>query len=126
MKLLKSLIINILLFIVAIVLIIPLTIINIILVLVVYKKDGILKTLSKYFLETATDIDKFGNRNLRTLWNKTLQKDGYEFGDINKTISAVLGINKKQKTITKTGCLLCKILNIFDKNHCIKSIPKNY
>lgn len=124
-KLIKSLIINILLFVVAIVLLIPFTIINLILVLIVYHKDGILKTLSSYFLETATDIDRFGNRNLRALWNLTLKKsDGHDFGDINETISAALGINKKHNTISKAGCVLCKILNIFDKNHCEKSIPK--
>jgi len=121
----KSLIINFLLFIVAIILVLPLTIINIIFVLIKYRKNGVMRTLSSYFLETATDIDRFGNRNLRTLWNTTLKKpDGYEFGNINETISRVLGINQRTNTLTKAGCLLCKILDIFDKNHCEKSAPK--
>ncbi len=113
---------NFLLYVIALILIIPLTIVNIILVLIVYRKKGIIKNLSDYFLETAIDIDRFGNRNLRTLWNLTLIKNsGYKFGNINQTISAVLGINKKQNKLTSTGCILCKILHIFDKNHCEKS-----
>jgi hypothetical protein len=122
LKLLKSLTINFLLFIVAIILLLPLTIVNLIIVIIKYFKDGVIFTLSNYFIGTAIDIDKFGNRNLRTLWNLTLRKEGgHDFGDINETISEALGINKKMGTITKAGCVLCKILNIFDKNHCEKS-----
>lgn len=119
----KNLLINLLLFVTSIVLLIPLTIINIVLVLIKYRKDGLLKTLSSYFYETAFDVDRFGNRNLRTLLNLTLKTpDGYSFGDINETISKVLGVNQKNKTLTKTGCLICKILDFFDKNHCKKSV----
>lgn len=122
LELLKLFVINLLLFLVAIILLVPLTILNLIVVLIKYNKDGIIKILSNYFYETAFDIDRFGNRNLRTLLNLTLIKsNGYKFGNIEETISKVLGINIKNKTITKTGCILCKILDIFDKNHCIKS-----
>lgn len=121
---LKSFLINFLLLLVALVLIMPLTAINLVIVLIIYRKDGIMRTLSTYFLETATDIDRFGNRNLRTLWNLTLRKDGgHEFGNINETISSALGINKREGTLSKTGCLLCKILHVFDKGHCEKSAP---
>jgi hypothetical protein len=124
MKKLKSLFINLLLLAVALVLILPLTAINLVCVLIVYRKDGVLTTLSSYFLETATDIDRFGNRNMRTLWNLTMRKEGgHEFGNINETISSALGINKREGTLSKSGCLLCKILHIFDKNHCEKSAP---
>jgi hypothetical protein len=121
---LKSFLINFLLLLVALVLILPLTAINLVIVLIIYRKDGIMRTLSTYFLETATDIDRFGNRNLRTLWNLTLRKDGgHEFGNINETISSALGINKRQGTLSKAGCMLCKILHFFDKDHCEKSAP---
>jgi hypothetical protein len=121
-KIIKNLIINLLLVIVAIILLVPLIIVNLIVVLIKYWDNGFLKTLSSYFLETAIDIDRFGNRNLRTILNLTMIKaDGYKFGNISETISKVLGINKANKKLTKFGCLICKILHIFDKNHCEKS-----
>ena len=79
-------------------------------------------TINGFFRETATDIDRFGNRNFRTLLNLTLQSNGYEFGNINETISSALGKNKLKGTLTKVGELLCYILDSLDENHCIKSI----
>ena len=110
--------INFILFISAIVVFLPLSVINIILVIF---KGG---NLSNYFLETAIDIDRFGNRNFRTLLNTTLQKDGYKFGDYRETISSALGKNKRDKTLTKSGIAICNILDFLDKNHCIKSIKQ--
>jgi hypothetical protein len=111
-------IINFILFLVAIVIFLPLSVANIILVIF---KGG---NLSNYFKETAVDIDRFGNRNLRTLLNATLQKNGYKFGDERETISSVLGKNKRDGTLTKTGIIICNILDRLDKNHCIKSIKE--
>lgn len=114
-----------LLFLIAIILYIPLTLINVILVL--FKYSFSIKILDDYFYQTAVDIDRFANRNLRTLWNCTLirhDKDikPYLFYDERETISSVLGKNKKQDTLSTTGKLLCKILDFFDPNHCINSI----
>ena len=106
------------LFVVSIIVFLPLSIINIILVIF---KGG---NLSNYFKETAIDIDRFGNRNFRTLLNETLQKNGYKFGDERETISSALGKNKIMNTLTKTGIIICDILDYLDKNHCIKSIKK--
>jgi hypothetical protein len=106
------------LFLVSIIVFLPLSIINIILVIF---KGG---NLSNYFKETAIDIDRFGNRNLRTLLNETLQKNGYKFGDERETISSALGKNKRDNTLTKTGIIICDILDYLDENHCIKSIKK--
>ena len=76
-----------------------------------------------YFLETAVDIDKFGNRNFRTFLNTTMKiKGGYNFGNINETISSVLGKNQRFGHLTKFGKVICKILDTIDKNHCEKSI----
>ena len=91
---------------------------------------------NKYFFETAIDIDKFGNRNFRTLLNATLIKDSvfywssdrwgvidcYKFGNVNETISSVLGKNQRNKTLTCIGKLIVFILDKIDKNHCKKSI----
>ena len=112
-----------LIFIVAIILFIPLTILNLIAVGIKYSfKWSVMKN---YFKETAIDIDKFGNRNFRTLLNSTLiEKHGYRFGDNRETISSALGKNKRDKTLTKVGRGICAILDFLDKNHCIKSIQQ--
>lgn len=113
---------GILLFLIAISLFIPLTIVNLFCVIWKYKISW--KTINGYFNNTAIDIDRFGNRNFRTLLNLTLQNNGYQFGNINETISSALGKNKRDNTLTKTGLILCFILDSLDENHCIKSIQE--
>jgi hypothetical protein len=109
------------LFLVAIVLYIPLTVIN--LFAVMYTYGWKISVINEYFYQTAIDIDRFGNHNFRTLLNMTLKKQGgYDFGNINETISSALGKNKELKTLTTTGIIICKILHIFDRNPCQKSI----
>jgi hypothetical protein len=111
---------GILLFFIATILWILLTPVNWVLVMF---KHGL---SNKYFKETAIDIDRFGNRNFRTLLNATLIKsNGYKFGNELETISSILGKNLKNKTLTKTGKILCNILDFIDKNHCINSINNN-
>lgn len=106
------------LFLIAYILLLPLTLINYIVVLFTPEKR-----VKGYFRSTAVNLDKFGNREFRTLWNKTLRtKQGYEFGNINETISSALGKNQRDGTLTKTGKALCWILDKIDKNHSIKSI----
>jgi len=108
--------IQILLFLIAYILYLPLSIINWFFV----------DNKKYYFLSSATNLDKFGNREFRTLLNKTLiNKDGYKFGNINETISSVLGKNESTNTLTKTGKVLVWILDKIDKNHCYKSISNN-
>lgn len=113
---------GILLYFVAIILYVPLTIINTILVLSKYGWK--FKTIDDYFYQTAVDIDKFANRNFRTLWNETLQKNGYQFGNERETVSSALGKNKRDNTLTETGKILCDLLDRLDENHCIKSIKE--
>lgn len=104
-----------LLFIIAYVLFLPLTLIN---YCVVKNKNG-------YFKSSAINLDKFGNREFRTLLNKTLiTEKGYQFGLISETISGVLGKNQRDKTLTKTGKSLVWLLDKLDKNHAEKSIDK--
>lgn len=101
------------LFIIAYVLYLPLTIIN---WLFVNDKSG-------YFKSSAINLDKFGNREFRTLFNKTLAT-GHRFGDINETISSVLGKNQLTGTLTCLGKALVWILDKIDNNHVIKSIDE--
>lgn len=108
---------GLILYIIASLLWLPLTFLN---WLTVAYKYGL---SNDYFMQTAIDIDKFGNRNFRTLLNYTLiKKTGYKFGDVRETISSVLGKNKIAGTLTKKGIILCNILDFLDENHCIKSI----
>ena len=89
-----------LLFIVAWLLILPLTIINLFLV---WQKD--------YFLSTSRSIDVWANYEFRTLWNTVLiKKYGYKFGVKTETISSALGKNERDNTLTNTGKVLLQNL----------------
>jgi hypothetical protein len=106
---------GVLLFIIAYILFLPLTLIN---YLFVKNKNG-------YFKSSAISLDKFGNREFRTLFNKVLiLENGHQFGNIAETISGVLGKNERDKTLTKAGKILVWILDKLDKNHAFKSIDK--
>jgi hypothetical protein len=103
------------LFILAYVLYLPLSIVN---WLFVKEKSG-------YFKSSAINLDKFGNREFRTLFNKVLINDkGYRFGNINETISSVLGKNQLTGTLTKLGLALVWILDKIENDHSLKSIDK--
>jgi hypothetical protein len=98
------------LFILAYVLYLPLTIINF---LVVKNKKG-------YFRSSAITIDKLANREFRAIWNKALIKpSNNKFGLENETISSVLGKNLQYGKLTKTGKILVFILS---KKHCLNAI----
>lgn len=105
---------GLILFIIAYVLYFPLTLINFLLV----RNKG-------YFRDSALTLDKLANREFRTLWNKTLINDnGYPFGNIEETLSSVLGKNQRDGTLTKVGLTLVFILDKIDSNHCLKSIDE--
>lgn len=97
------------LFLVAYLLYMPLTFVNFLLV-----------REKSYFRDSALTLDRLANREFRTLWNKTLiTENGYRFGNIEETISAVLGYNIQKETLTKTGKVLVFILT---KKHCLDAI----
>lgn len=106
------------LFLIAYILFLPVSLINYCFVVLI--KD---KSSKGYFRTSAVNIDRFGNREFRTLFNSSLKKkEGYEFGDFRETISSVLGKNQRDQTLSKTGKILVFILDKIDKNHCEKSI----
>lgn len=75
-----------------------------------------------YFRSTAVNIDRFANREYRAMWNKLLRlENGHPFGDIAETLSYALGKNQHENTLSKTGKVLCAILNWIDKDHCKKA-----
>lgn len=79
---------------------------------------------SEYFEDTSISLDRFGNREYRTLFNRILIKkeSEYRFGDIRETISSVLGKNQEKGTLTRTGKILAFILNTLEKDHCKNAI----
>lgn len=116
-----------LLFIVATIIWIPATLINICVVIFKNaKRHGFFKILNGYFETTAVDIDRFGNHNFRTGLNTLfITKEGYKFGNFRETMSSVLGKNQRDKTLTKAGKILVAILDWLDNDHCAKSINEN-
>ncbi len=86
--------------------------------------DGF-QDLGNLFLSTAIAIDQMGNTFCAALFNYTLQKNGYPFGNVDETISGVLGKNKVQGTLTKTGKALDFILESLDPNHSINAIEED-
>ena len=112
--------IDLLLFLIAYILLLPLTIINFFVVVFTSKDHA-----KGYFRSTAVNIDKFGNREFRKLWNLTLRKsNGYEFGNVEETISSALGKNERDGTLSRTGRALVWILDKIDKGHSLKAIKE--
>ena len=108
---------GLLLFIIATILWVILTPINWVIVAIKYGLSN------RYFMETAIDLDKFGNRNFRTFLNATMKvSGGYMFGNVNETISSALGKNQRDGTLSWFGVLICFILDKLDKDHCKNSI----
>jgi len=80
----------------------------------------------KYHLHLAISIDQYGNCLCQYLFNSLLiTKEGYKFGNIDETISSVLGKNKMSKNLTGLGRCLDYLLNLFEKDHSIKSIDNS-
>lgn len=103
------------LFLIAYVLFIPLTVINVIVVLV--KRDY--GSFSGYFRDSALRLDIYGCSELRTLWNTIfITKDGIRFGKSGFSISHDLGANQANGTLSKVGKALVWILDKIDKDHC--------
>ena len=127
MKTLFNLIINLLLFIIAPVIEWILMPIN---VLVVFAKDfrkrgfkNALIGISNYFKESAIRKDIYLCGEYRSLWNATLKtKEGKEIGINNRTLSADLGEQDEEGTMSRLGAILNLILFLIERNHCRKAL----
>lgn len=79
--------------------------------------------INKYSYALAYSIDLLGNVLGSPLFNIILIKHGgYCFGFPGETISSVLGKNLKLNMLTRTGKLMVKLLDLFEKDHCLISI----
>jgi hypothetical protein len=76
-----------------------------------------------YFWRVALSIDQTGNVICGKLFDLTLRtKEGYPFGEVDRTISYALGRNKLMNTLTKTGKALDWLLDIIDKEHTLNAV----
>lgn len=82
-----------------------------------------IKSYYTYSFDACIGIDKLGNSISSDLFNFFLiKKDGHKFGNVDETISSVVGKNKESNTLLLPGYLLYKFLDTIQKNHCEASI----
>lgn len=127
----KSFLLGLILFIVALFLASWLIPAGVIFALIYFIIKGNWSDLNKYFSRVfkygAKIIDIFGNYACAVLFNVCLLKKNesiYRFGKEHETISSALGKNLKLDNLNKLGLILNVILNTIDKDHSIKSIDK--
>ncbi len=64
-----------------------------------------------YFKEIAIAADRKGNVTCQVIFNDVLiKREGCKFGDPFQTVSFILARNKKDKTLTVLGSIICSIL----------------
>jgi hypothetical protein len=81
--------------------------------------------IGEWLKNLAISIDQFGNVSSATILNFALRKKGgLDFGEIDDTISYVLGRNYHHKTLTIMGKIIVGILNLIEKNHVDIAIYK--
>ena len=79
---------------------------------------------NQYNTDLAIATDQYGNGLSKYLFNLVLiKKTGvHKFGNIDETISSVIGKNKVAGTLTWLGKFVDKILDLLEKDHSIKAI----
>ena len=85
------------------------------------------KYFSRLFYYTAFSIDKIGNYACAVLFNLTLlikNESVYRFGKEGETISYALGKNYMSKNLNWLGRMLCRVLDLFEKDHVVKTIQR--
>lgn len=71
----------------------------------------------------ALGLDQIGNAVCRDMFNRLLiDEDWYKFGKVQETISSVLGKNQLLDKLSLTGRALVVLLELFEEDHCLKSI----
>ncbi len=78
----------------------------------------------QYNMDLAIAIDQYGNGLCRHLFNQVLIKKTAvnKFGNIDETISSVIGKNKVAGTLTWLGTAVDILLDSLDPNHSIDAI----
>ena len=81
---------------------------------------------NKWNRDLAISKDQYGNALGKYLFNDLLitKNSVHFFGNIDETISSVIGKNNRDGALSIVGRFVDKILNAIDKNHSIKSIDE--
>jgi hypothetical protein len=91
-----------------------------------FKGKTLILVINSIFYMIAYAIDQLGNVVCQFLFNDCMvKKDGYKFGNPDKTISYVLGINKEKDTLTGFGGLIVAILHCIDPYHVEKAVKND-
>lgn len=79
-----------------------------------------------WFKRLALSFDQLGNVIADDMFNWLLIKDDHiaPFGDEDETVSSVLGKNFLANNLTLLGKLLRNFLHLLDANHSVKSIEE--
>lgn len=87
-------------------------------------KNNILEFLEDVLLKYSIGLDQIGNATCYIFLNNVIIKDNsvHCFGNIDETISSVIGKNKLKNNLTLCGIILDYILDLIDTNHSINSI----
>ncbi len=80
-----------------------------------------LRYLQTYLFNVLVALDNTANALLMPLMNLFVEEGGYKFGNADETLSSVFGKNVKLGKC-KLCRWICKILHLFDENHCERSI----
>jgi hypothetical protein len=112
---------NIILILVALIIVIPVSLIGFLWEII---RNPSYKYLNTYFKRIAISLDQLGNAiNGQLLTDAfTKKSQGVPFGDEDLTVSGILGQNKKDKKLSLLGWLIADALNELDKDHVEESI----
>jgi O-antigen/teichoic acid export membrane protein len=113
---------GLLLFVVSLLLTIPLTILafiwNPVYFIVSIKWQSGFNALGDYFRKLVVSVDQFGNASTATILNFLLiKRNGIKFGDIDFTVSYILGRNYFHSTLSLFGRFIVWLLDLIDKEH---------
>jgi len=69
-------------------------------------------------------FDQFFKTLTYPLWNLLVGRGGVKFDNPDETLSSVFGKNLERGTCPVCR-VICRFLDLFDKDHCIKSIERD-
>ena len=90
-------------------------------------KSIFLKGFDEYQKNIAISLDQTSNALGSYLFNDIFitKESKHLFGNADSTISAVIGLNLRDDTLTLLGAVLAYILNRLDKGHTEKAIEND-
>lgn len=87
-------------------------------------KGGI-KEWNEWNKQLAIAKDQYGNGLMKYILNDSaINEGGCQFGNIDETISSVLGKNKRKNKLKPFGRFLSSLLNGIDKHHVEDAIDE--